>query len=86
MARDDVDWEVVEQIHTGDEPEGIRLAELRTNLPVAWKEPRWEPSQETVSPLEPTSAISLKRSVRHAEGGLFNLSWPLRWTTRRSKR
>ena len=32
---------IVERILTGDEPEGISLAKLRTNLPVVWEEHGW---------------------------------------------
>jgi hypothetical protein len=33
--------EIAERILTGDEPEGISLAKLRTDLPVVWKEQEW---------------------------------------------
>jgi hypothetical protein len=33
--------ESIERILTGDDPEGISLAKLRTNLPVVWKEQGW---------------------------------------------
>jgi hypothetical protein len=32
---------IVERILTGDEPEGVSVAKLRTNLPVVWKEHGW---------------------------------------------
>jgi site-specific DNA recombinase len=33
--------EIVRRILDGDEPKGISLAKLRTNLPVAWAEQGW---------------------------------------------
>jgi hypothetical protein len=32
---------IVDRILTGDEPDGISLAKLRTNLPVVWTEQGW---------------------------------------------
>ena len=34
--------EIAERILDGDEPEGISLAKLRTDLPVVWDEQVWE--------------------------------------------
>ncbi len=33
--------EIVERILAGDEPEGMSLAKLRTELPLSWREQQW---------------------------------------------
>jgi hypothetical protein len=38
--------EIVERILDGDEPEGMSLAKLRTELPVVWWEQVWDESSD----------------------------------------